>query len=31
MGKVMGLVMARAKGRVDGTVVQQKVRALLGE
>jgi uncharacterized protein len=31
MGKVMGLVMARAKGRVDGTVVQQKVRSLLGE
>lgn len=31
IGKVMGLVMARAKGRVDGTVVQQKVRSLLGE
>jgi uncharacterized protein YqeY len=31
MGKVMGLVMARAKGRVDGAVVQQKVRGLLGE
>jgi uncharacterized protein len=31
MGKVMGLIMARAKGRVDGTVVQLKVRSLLGE
>jgi uncharacterized protein len=29
MGKVMGFVMARAKGSVDGTVVQQKVRARL--
>jgi len=26
MGKVMGAVMARAKGRVDGNVVQAKVR-----
>jgi uncharacterized protein len=31
MGKIMGLVMARAKGRVDGTAVQQKVRGMLGE
>jgi uncharacterized protein YqeY len=29
MGKVMGAVMATAKGKVDGTVVQQKVRARL--
>lgn len=29
MGKVMGAVMARAKGRVDGGVVQDKVRARL--
>ncbi|MGE5226018.1 MAG: GatB/YqeY domain-containing protein [Planctomycetaceae bacterium] len=29
-GKVMGLVMGKAKGRVDGSVVQQKVRARLG-
>jgi uncharacterized protein len=26
MGKVMGIVMGHAKGRVDGTLVQQKVR-----
>jgi hypothetical protein len=31
MGKVMGAVMAQAKGRVDGGTVQQKVRARLGE
>jgi len=31
MGKVMGFVMAKAKGQVDGGVVQQKVRAKLGE
>jgi hypothetical protein len=30
-GKVMGAVMAKAKGKVDGTLVQQKVRARLGE
>jgi uncharacterized protein len=30
MGLVMGAVMARARGRVDGAVVQQKVRARLG-
>ena len=30
MGKVMGAVMAKAKGRVDGSVVQGKVRARLG-
>ena len=30
MGKVMGRIMAAAKGRVDGKVVQQKVRARLG-
>ena len=29
-GKVMGLVMGKAKGQVDGSVVQQKVRARLG-
>jgi uncharacterized protein YqeY len=29
-GKVMGLVMSKAKGQVDGSVVQQKVRARLG-
>jgi uncharacterized protein YqeY len=29
LGKVMGVVMARAKGRVDGKVVQAKVRARL--
>jgi uncharacterized protein len=29
LGKVMGLLMARAKGRVDGKVVQAKVRARL--
>lgn len=29
-GKVMGAVMAEAKGKVDGSVVQQKVRARLG-
>jgi len=27
----MGAVMAKAKGKVDGTLVQQKVRAKLGE
>ena len=31
MGKVMGAVMAQAKGRVDGGTVQEKVRARLGE
>ena len=31
MGKVMGAVMAKAKGQVDGKVVQEKVRARLGE
>ncbi len=30
MGKVMGMVMAKAKGQVDGSVVQAKVRARLG-
>jgi uncharacterized protein YqeY len=30
LGKVMGLVMGRAKGQVDGSVVQQKVKARLG-
>jgi uncharacterized protein YqeY len=30
MGKVMGAVMATAKGRVDGSVVQAKVRERLG-
>lgn len=30
MGKVMGAVMAAAKGKVDGLVVQAKVRARLG-
>ena len=30
MGKVMGQVMAKAKGRVDGSAVQAKVRARLG-
>ena len=29
MGKVMGVVMASAKGKVDGSVVQQKVRERL--
>jgi uncharacterized protein YqeY len=29
MGKVMGAVMASAKGRVDGSVVQRKVRERL--
>jgi len=29
MGKVMGAVMAQAKGKADGTLVQQKVRAEL--
>lgn len=29
MGKVMGAVMAKAKGQVDGSVVQRKVRARL--
>lgn len=29
LGKVMGLVMAKAKGRVDGKAVQAKVRARL--
>jgi uncharacterized protein YqeY len=31
IGKVMGFVMAKAKGQVDGTVVQQKVRARLSD
>jgi uncharacterized protein len=31
MGKVMGAVMAKGKGKVDGTLVQQKVRAKLGD
>jgi uncharacterized protein len=31
MGKVMGAVMASAKGRVDGSVVQRKVRERLAE
>lgn len=30
MGKVIGAVMAAAKGKVDGSVVQAKVRARLG-
>lgn len=30
MGKVMGAVMAKAKGKVDGSVVQAKVRERLG-
>jgi uncharacterized protein len=30
MGKVMGVVMAQAKGRVDGTTVQKKVLDKLG-
>jgi uncharacterized protein len=30
LGKVMGLVMSKAKGRVDGAAVQRKVRARLG-
>jgi uncharacterized protein len=30
-GKVMGYVMGRAKGGVDGSVVQEKVRALLAD
>ena len=30
IGKVMGAVMAKAKGRVDGAEVQQKVRERLG-
>ena len=29
MGKIMGAVMALAKGKVDGSVVQQKVRERL--
>ncbi|MGH2636622.1 MAG: GatB/YqeY domain-containing protein, partial [Actinomycetota bacterium] len=31
MGKVMGFVMGKAKGRVDGGLVQQKVRERLGD
>ena len=31
LGKVMGFVMGKAKGRVDGGAVQQKARALLEE
>ena len=31
LGKVMGAIMSKAKGQVDGTVVQQKVRARLGQ
>ena len=31
MGKVMGAVMASAKGKVDGSVVHQKVRERLGD
>jgi uncharacterized protein YqeY len=30
LGKVMGLVMAKAKGRVDGKLVQSRVRSRLG-
>ena len=30
LGRVMGYVMGKAKGRVDGSVVQQKARACLG-
>lgn len=30
LGRVMGYVMGKAKGRVDGSVVQQKARARLG-
>jgi hypothetical protein len=30
IGKVMGFVMGKAKGQVDGTLVQQKVRERLG-
>jgi uncharacterized protein len=30
IGQVMGFVMGRAKGQVDGALVQQKVRARLG-
>jgi uncharacterized protein len=30
MGKVMGAVMSKAKGKVDGAAVQQKVRERLG-
>jgi uncharacterized protein len=31
MGKVMGFVMSRAKGRVDGSAVQARVRERLGQ
>jgi uncharacterized protein len=31
LGKVMGFVMGKAKGQVDGTLVQQKVRARLSD
>jgi len=31
LGKVMGAVMREAGGRVDGTIVQRKVRARLGD
>jgi len=31
MGKVIGVVMGKAKGAVDGTVVQRKVRERLGD
>jgi uncharacterized protein YqeY len=31
LGKVMGFVMGKAKGAVDGTVVQEKVRAQLSD
>jgi hypothetical protein len=30
MGKVMGVVMAQAKGKVDGSIVQRKVKERLG-
>jgi uncharacterized protein YqeY len=30
MGRVMGVVMGLAKGRVDGALVQRKVRERLG-